>query len=147
VYRFALFLHVVAAVLFLGPLFAHPIVRSFRGQPPAAAVLKIEEAIARVHTLGVVVMGLTGLWLVFAVPDFDFGGATWLHLAILLYLVWGGVTTALTVPTLRRARLMADRGQGGDAAPLLTRLDTRLVPALGVLVVVLVFLMTYQPFE
>ena len=147
-YRILLFVHVVAAVMLLGPLFAHPLVKTFRGSPVIANVLKIEEALARLHVIGVIVMLVTGGWLIAESPATDdFGEATWLHISLVLYVAWAGVTTGALVPTIRKARSAHESGGDQAAGPLLDRIDNRWVPAVSALVALLTFLMTYKPFD
>ena len=148
-YRILLFVHVVAAVMLLGPLFAHPLVKTFRGTPLIPNVLKIEEALARLHVIGVVVMLLTGGWLITESPATDgrFGEATWLHLSLLLYVAWAGVTTGALVPALRKARAAQETAGDDEANRLLDLVDLRWVPVTAALVAVLTFLMTYKPFD
>ena len=146
-YRILLFVHVVAAVMLLGPLFAHPLVKTFRGNPVIPNVLKIEEALARLHVIGVVVMLVTGGWLIVESPATDdFGEATWLHISLVLFIAWGGLTTGALVPTIKKARAAHESGGDQAAAPLLDRIDQRWVPAVSGVVAVLTFLMTYKPF-
>ena len=146
-YRILLFVHILAAVMLLGPLFAHPLVKTFRGRPIIANVLKIEEALARLHVIGVVVMLVTGGWLIAESPATDdFGEATWLHISLVVYVAWAGVTTGGLVPALRKARAAHETGGDQAADPVLEQTDNRWVPITAALVAILTFLMTYQPF-
>ena len=148
-YRILLFVHVVAAVMLLGPIFAHPLVRTFRGNPIIANVLKIEEALARIHVIGVIVMLVTGGWLITESPTTDgrFGDATWLHLSLVLYVAWAGVTTGGLVPALRKARSAHETGGDQQATPLLDLIDNRWIPITSALVAMITFLMTFKPFD
>ena len=146
-YRVLLFVHVVAAIMLLGPLFAHPLVKTFRGNPVLANVLKIEEALARLHVIGVVLMLVTGGWLIAESPATDdFGEATWLHISLVLFVAWAGLTTGGLVPTIRKARAAHESGGDQAAAPLLNKIDNLWVPLVSASVALLTFFMTYKPF-
>ena len=114
-YKVLVFLHVLAVIARLGPTYALPGLMKLRGDPPSAAVLRVEYVISRYATVSVAVILVTGIGLISSSPavKHHFGDAHWLHLSIALFVVLAGLGTGYAAPRMRKA---VTAGEAGDAA-------------------------------
>jgi uncharacterized membrane protein len=119
VYKFLVTLHVLAAVLVMGPF----VLAAFVGNRAIRRhnVAEIREAatfMARfgIGTLLVAVLGIGALGL----SDRYTFRTPWVIISLTLYVVGMGVATGYTVPAMRRAAHLIEQGSAsdGDAVPL-----------------------------
>jgi uncharacterized membrane protein len=139
---FLLFLHILLAIVFLGPLFlshlAMPVaLRQGRDGLAFARFFHTLEARIAPATLLIAVVG------VLLVEDvgFDYSD-TWIWLALVLVAVATAIGGGLIGPTEKRA--IATIEQGGDARPLATRIQLLGIVNVVILIVI-VWLMIDKP--
>ena len=102
-----LFAHVLGAIIAFGPTFSGPIIGRMGAQERAHGnfAMRVSRELARVQILPLaIVQGLTGLGLII-VGQIDVLKATWLMLAIILYLI--AIGFAIFVQTPRAKRIIA----------------------------------------
>jgi uncharacterized membrane protein len=109
-------IHVLAAVLLIGPLVAAPFAgRRAIGRRSADGVRNAANQMAFFGVGSLVVAGL-GVVALLASDDYDLG-TPWVVISITLYAIALGLVYGYAVPALRRAgRMVADGGPGGGAA-------------------------------
>ena len=99
-----LFVHVLGAIIAFGPSFAFSIIGAMGGKEPMHAnfALRVTHRIA--HGLLwplALLQGITGIGLILTIPGgIDLTKATWLDVAIVLYLVALGYSSFVQTPTL-----------------------------------------------
>jgi uncharacterized membrane protein len=147
VYKFLIFIHVFAVIAMLGPTYLLPALSKMRGDPPSVPVLRIEYLIEKYATGFMVVALVTGIGLISTSPVVkdDFGEATWLHIAITLFLVAAGLGTGYAGPRMRKAVQAGEAGDAAEVRRLLDPLDKVVGPILGVLAAAIVYLMLIKP--
>ncbi len=147
-YQLLLFLHVVSAVILLGPFYLGPVLARLRGNPPSPLILQAEATICRYGAAFFVVALVTGGALIGLSPvtkDGGFKTAHWLHLGIALWFVAAGVLTGYITPRVRKAQTAAQAGDGAEVKRLLAPVDAVAGPLVGVLGAVIVYLMLAKP--
>jgi len=144
-YTLGLILHVLSAIVLLGPAFLLPLVpRVIAGTPPTP-VLKLMLLIERYVAIFFVVQLFTGIWLILEADFASFGKQVWLHTSILLFVIAAGLSTGFQMPRVRKALAASERGDAAEVARLLRPAEKVVGPILGVLMVVIVVLMVWQP--
>ena len=90
---------------------------------------------------------VTGIGLISTSPlvKDDFGGATWLHIAITLFLVAAGLGTGYAAPRMRKAVKAGEAGDTAEVRRLLNPLDKVVGPVLGLLAAAILYLMLIKP--
>lgn len=111
-----LFAHVLGAIIAFGPTFSGPIIGRMAAQERAHAnfAMRVSRQLARVQIVPLaLVQGVTGLALI-VVGNIDVMAATWLLVAIVLYLI--AIGFAIFVQTPRAKRIIAMTTPPADAA-------------------------------
>jgi hypothetical protein len=119
-----------------------------RGDAPSPVVLQTEYVISRYASIGVGLVLLTGVGLVSESPAVYINGfddARWLHIAITLFLVYGGLGTGFAGPRMRKAVKASQAGNGAEVKRLLDPLDKVVGPVLGLLLAAILYLMLIKP--
>jgi hypothetical protein len=151
-YKFALFLHILAVVLAFGPTFGYALFFSVVPQHPRAtpAILAgIQKTDRYLVNPGMIVLLLAGLYLLSDGPWKT--SDAFIGVGFLAILVLFGLQHGFFQPKVREARALAERDlKAGDTLSAeFTALGDRIgkVGTLaGLIVVVTVFFMAYQPF-
>jgi uncharacterized membrane protein len=109
VYRFVVTLHVLSAVLLIGPL----LFATFGGyqavrRHDAEGTRSAASMMAR-FSLGSLLVALLGVGAIFASDRFSFR-TPWVIISSTLYVIMMGLATGSTVPALRRAARVLDEG-------------------------------------
>lgn len=140
---FVLFLHIAAAIFFVGPLAivtatAPRVIRGGEGQLPA---LRLLNSMTRIYGAGSLLVFLLGLWLV---PLSGRGfGEFWLSASMTLYVVAIALTYLLTERDQRKA---VKRLETADAHVIVNAGRIAGVSmAVGVIWLAILLLMIYQP--
>jgi hypothetical protein len=109
VYKFVVTLHVLAAVLVIGPLVLAALTgyRAVRRHDPAGT-RSAATLLARAN-IGTVVIALLGFWAVSTSDRVDFR-TPWVVISITLWIIMGGVASALATPALRKAARLLNEG-------------------------------------
>jgi uncharacterized membrane protein SirB2 len=146
-YKVLLFLHVLSVVVGIGPTFALPGLIKLRGDAPSPAVLQAEYVISRYASIGIGLILLTGVGLISESPLVigRFGEASWLHIAITLFLIYAGLGTGFAAPRMRKAIRAAQAGNAVEVRRLLDPLDKVIGPILGLLLAAILYLMLIKP--
>lgn len=154
-----LFTHVLGAIIAFGPTFSSPIIGRMGAQDRAHGnfAMRVSRELARVQILPLaIVQGLTGLALIIT-GTIDVTKATWLMVAIVLYLIAIGFAIFVQTPTAKRIIAMTTPPPGapspsgppaGGPPPELTGLIKRVKRGgmlLIALVTAIVFLMVVKP--
>lgn len=157
-----LFAHILGAIIAFGPTFSSPIIGRMGAQDRAHSnfAMRVSHELARVQILPLaIVQGLTGLGLI-VVGNVDLAKATWLLVAIALYLFAIGYAIFVQTPLANRIIAMTTPPAGAPAGPpagppaggpppelmgMIKRIK-RGGMLLIVLVVSIVFLMVTKPF-
>jgi hypothetical protein len=154
-----LFAHVLGAIIAFGPTFSGPIIGRMGAQARAHGnfAMRVSRELARVQILPLaLVQGLTGLGLIFT-GNIDVMKATWLLVAIVLYLIAIGFAIFVQTPRAIRIIAMTTPPPGAPAAsgppaggppPALVGEITKVKRGgmlLIVLVTAIVFLMVVKP--
>lgn len=134
-------LHVLAAILLVGPL-----VFTISATPRAirtggAATLRFLVATTRVYAYGSIVVLLLGLGSVRSKYHMSFG-QTWVWVSIVLFVVALGLVTGVVLPAQRKALRLLD--EGASANDLLPTIGAAAGIA-SLLFAAITFLMIYQP--
>jgi uncharacterized membrane protein len=138
-YNVVLFLHVVAALVAMVPAVAHPILFELEKRRDDGDLVALARRIvpaSRIYAIAVVVAGVIGVGLVSMSDDLIEWGDTWVWLAILVWVALNGVLHGAMIP--------AEKALAGGDRSALAKID-RVGPALGVMVLVLIYLMTVKP--
>jgi hypothetical protein len=147
-FTFLLVIHVLAAILLLGPTFLFPALPKL-GDTTSVPLLEISHHIERMVSIFVVVQLVTGLGLLFSdemqYARDDFGGQWWLWVSVLLFLVAAGIGTGYNAPRYRKALAASKAGDQSTAAKLLEPCEKITGPILGVIAVVIIVLMVWRP--
>jgi hypothetical protein len=102
-----LFAHVLGAIIAFGPTFSGPIIGRMGAQERAHAnfAMRVSRQLARVQIVPLALLqGVTGLALI-VVGNIDVMAATWLLVAIVLYLI--AIGFAIFIQTPRAKRIIA----------------------------------------
>lgn len=146
-YKVLLWVHVLSAIVLLGPSYLLPALAKFRGDPPNVTVLKIEMLIERYVSIFVVVALLSGGWLIGVSPitkDGGFSDARWLHIAMGIFFVVAGIGTGYALPRHKKALAAAEAGKAAESKRLLAQVD-RVGPILGLGAAAILYLMLIKP--
>jgi len=138
-YNVVLFLHVVAALVAMVPAVAHPIMFELEKRRDDGDLVALARRIvpaSRIYAIAVVIAGVIGVGLVSMSDDLIEWGDTWVWLAILVWVALNGVLHGAMIP--------AEKALAGGDRSALAKID-RVGPALGVMVLVLIYLMTVKP--
>jgi len=111
-----LFVHVLGAIIAFGPTFSSPIIGRMGAAERAHGnfAMRVSRQLARVQIIPLALLqGVTGLGLII-VGQIDLLKATWLVIAIVLYLV--AIGFAIFVQTPRAIRIIAMTTPPGDGA-------------------------------
>lgn len=112
-----LFAHVLGAIIAFGPTFSSPIIGRLGAQYPAHGnfAMRVSRELARVQILPLaIVQGITGLGLIIT-ANIDVTKATWLLIAIVLYLVAIGFAIFVQTPRAKRIIEMTTPPAGAPA--------------------------------
>lgn len=146
-YKLLLFVHVFAAIAMLGPVFLSPALMKMRGDPPSAAILRVEQVIGK-YVAGFTVVALaTGAGLMSTSPLLEdrIKEAVWLHIAVTLFFIAAGIGTGFVGPRVRKAVQAAETGDAAEVRRLMEPVDKFAGPVLSVLVAVILYLMLIKP--
>jgi uncharacterized membrane protein len=138
-YNLVLFLHVVAALTSMAPAVAHPIMFELEKRRADGDLVALAGRIApasRIYAVAVVVAGVIGVGLISMSGGLIEWGDTWVWLSILVWVALNGVLHGAMIP--------AEKALAGGDSSALAKID-RIGPALGVMVLVLIYLMTVKP--
>lgn len=153
-FRFLVFLHIVAVVVGIGAVFLNGMYANISMKRRGAEGAAISEAnydVSSVAEKFIYAIPVFGVLAVLANDGIEFS-QLWIWLSIVLYVVAVGLSHAVVIPGHRRlnelGRIMAsgEGGAGEDAE--MTALGKRMAPAgmaLNLLAVVLIGLMVWQP--
>ncbi len=116
-----LLVHVLAAIVGLGPTFAYPLIGAMGGREPEHAnfATRVSLSISERFAVPLVaVSGLTGLGMIWA-GEFDVFSSEfrWLLVAIGIYVVTYGFALFVQVPAVKRVVAMTSGGPPPGAAP------------------------------
>jgi uncharacterized membrane protein len=153
-YKIALFLHILAVVLAFGPTFGYGVLFSVLPQHPrsAPAILAGIQKIDRyLVNPGMIVVLLAGIYMMVASDDVWKGDEAFIVVGFLAIIVLFGLQHGFFQPQTRRIKELAEEDlKGGDTlGPEVMAIGQRLGQvgtAAGIIVVVTIFFMTYQPF-
>lgn len=112
-----LFAHVLGAIIAFGPTFSSPIIGRLGAQNPAHGnfAMRVSRELARVQILPLALLqGVTGLGLILT-TKIDVTRATWLLIAIVLYLIAIGFAIFVQTPRAKRIIEMTTPPAGAPA--------------------------------
>jgi uncharacterized membrane protein len=140
-YDIVLWVHVLAAVVAFGSVFAYPVLLGAVGRSDALGAFHAGHVViwSRVVTPAMVVVLLAGIYLA---TDADLWSEPWVSATIVILFALFGLVGAMTGVERRAAEVAVGGGPGYDA--VVARLRRMDVVAI-VLVVVAVFLMVVKP--
>jgi hypothetical protein len=149
----------MAAIVAFGPLFAFPLFISLTERRDRLSLPVVLRAVNRAERVLVVpagaVVGLTGVYQAIDGP-FSFDDDLWMAIGFVLYLLVFGALVLIVEPLRSQAadeadRLLEDAGEEdhelalSDAYRARMRLPNALMPAIGVVVLFVVYLMEVKP--
>ena len=141
-----LFVHVLAAIVLLGPSGALVFLGRVRGSPPSPAVLRWADIMERQVAIFFGLQLLTGAALIFLRHyNRDFAHAHWLHAALVLFFAAAALAIGYNRPRVHRARRLAEAGRGEEAERALRPVEKVTGGVLGVLITAIVWLMVTRP--
>ena len=140
-YDIVLWLHVLAAVVAFGSVFAYPVLLGALGRSDALGAFHAGQVViwSRVVTPAMVVVLLAGIYLA---TDSDLWSEPWVSATIVILFALFAVIGAMTAVERRAAEVAVGGGPSYDA--IVTRLR-RMDGVAMVLVVIAVFLMVVKP--
>ncbi len=159
VYDISVAVHVMAAIIAFGPLFAFPLFISVTERRDLLSLPVVLRAVNRTERALVVpagaLVGFTGVYQAIDGP-FAFDDDLWMTIGFVLYLLVFGALVLVVEPLRAQAANEADRivegaGQDDDELPLSDayharmRLPNALMPAIGIAVLFVVYLMELKP--
>ena len=159
VYDISVAVHVMAAIVAFGPLFAFPLFISLTERRDRLSLPVVLRSVNRAERALVVpagaVVGFTGVYQAIDGP-FTFDDDLWMTIGFVLYLLIFGVLVLLVEPLRSQAadeadRLLEEAGDEdhelalSDAYRARMRIPNALMPAIGVLVLFVVYLMEVKP--
>lgn len=154
IFAVLLFLHLMGAVIGLGPTFAFPILGALgkKATPEGGlalleATLNLENKI--VNPILLTVQPLTGALLIWnrgLNNDFFSGRRLWLIVGILAYVIATFIALRIVDPALHRMISLGRSGQGDapEMATLGAKMD-KFGPILGVLAIIILIMMIWKP--
>ena len=162
-FPFLLFAHVLGAIIAFGPAFSFPIIGAMGGAEPVhgnfATRLSLRLSHVQVTPLAIL-QGITGVGLILS-RNIDVTKATWLLIAIVLYLIALSYAIFVQTPTVKKVVAMTTPPPGGAPGgppaggppaggppPELMALIKRVQQGgmlLAALIVTIVFLMVVKP--
>ena len=149
----------MAAIVAFGPLFAFPLFISVTERRDLLSLPVVLRAVNRTERALVVpagaLVGFTGVYQAIDGP-FSFDDDLWMTIGFVLYLLVFGVLVLIVEPMRAQAadeadRLLDEAGEEDDELPLSDayrarmRLPNALMPAVGVLILFVVYLMEVKP--
>ena len=147
-YGVLVLIHVIAAVVGLGPSFAFPVIQSFGNTKESLQLIhKIIEKAEKVVKIGSIILLLTGL-IMGALNPFLFTQA-WYILSIILYFVAHYLAVGFSGKRTRRAVELLNSHQGNDIPDEVLQLKKTVAKAgmsASLIAVVMIFLMSVKPF-
>ena len=159
IYDASVAVHVMAAIVAFGPLFAFPLFISVTERRDRLSLPVVLRGVNRTERALVIpagaVVGFTGVYQAIDGP-FAFDRDEWMTIGFVLYLLVFGVLVLLVEPLRAQAadeadRLLADAGDDDHELPLSEayrakmRLPNVLMPAVGVVLLFVVYLMEVKP--
>jgi hypothetical protein len=159
VYDISVAVHVMAAIVAFGPLFAFPLFISVTERRDRLSLPVVLRAVNRTERAIVVpataVVGFTGVYAAIDGP-FSFDDDMWMSVGFVLYLLVFGALVFLVEPLRARAAEEADRAleeadeddhdlELTEAYRARMRLPNALMPAIWVVVLFIVYLMEVRP--
>jgi hypothetical protein len=143
-----LVIHVLAAIVLLGPVYLNPWLPRIV-DTSSVPVLKVMKQIEQTAMIFLVVQLLTGVGLIFTdelqyIRD-DFGKYWWLQTSMLLFVIAGGIASGYNMPRVRKALEASEAGDQTAAAAILAPIEKITGPLLGVIGVLIIILMVWQP--
>ena len=157
VYDVSVAVHVMATIAAFGPLFAFPLFISVTERRDPYSLPVVLRAVNRTERAIVVpagaVVGFTGVYQAIDGP-FSFDDDLWMGIGFVLYLLVFGALVLLVEPLRARAADEADRAlsDDDDEEPELSaayrermRLPNALMPAIGIVILFVVYLMEVKP--
>lgn len=145
-YDVVLWLHVTSVVVAFGPTFAYPAFFAVAGKSGPEAVAAVGRAVRAwdrdAGTIGALVILATGIYLV--IDRWGFGDffVSWGIVAILLIV---GATHAFMLPRTAKVVALLENGQEAEAE-VASRQVGKAGAALGVLIILTIYVMTAKPF-
>jgi uncharacterized membrane protein len=151
-------IHVMAAIVAFGPLFAFPLFISVTERRDRLSLPVVLRAVNRTERALVVpagaVVGFTGVYQAIDGP-FTFDDDLWMTVGFALYLLMFGALVLVVEPMRAQAADEADRileeAEDDDVLPLSDayrarmRLPNALMPAIGIVILFVVYLMEVKP--
>jgi predicted integral membrane protein DUF2269 len=156
VYDVSVAVHVMAAIVAFGPLFAFPLFISVTERRDRLSLPVVLRAVNRTERAIVVpagaVVGFTGVYQAIDGP-FSFDDDLWMGIGFVLYLLVFGALVLLVEPLRSRAADEADRAIEEDdedvklseAYRTRMRLPNAVMPAIGLVILFVVYLMEVKP--
>lgn len=159
VYDFSVALHVMAAIVAFGPLFAFPLFIGITERRDRLSLPVVLRAVNRTERTLVVpagaIVGFTGVYQAIDGP-FTFDDDYWMTIGFALYLLVFGALVLVVEPLRSQAADEADRLLDeaseeddelalSDAYRARMRLPNALMPAIGVVLLFVVYLMEVKP--
>lgn len=118
--QFVLFLHILVAIVGLGPTFAYGLIAATGRKDPAhmAFALRVTETIEKRLVIPLaVLLPLLGTWLIF-LRDWDLWRSEWLVISIAIYIVAFGVAVLVLTPaTGKLIRVLEGKPAPAAAGP------------------------------
>jgi uncharacterized membrane protein len=152
-------IHVMAVIVAFGPLFAFPLFISVTERRDRLSLPVVLRAVNRTERAIVVpagaLLGFTGVYLAIDGP-FTFDDDMWMTIGFALYLLVFGTLVLVVEPMRAQAadeadRLLAEAGEDdhelalSDAYRARMRLPNALMPAIGIVILFVVYLMEVKP--
>jgi hypothetical protein len=159
VYEISVAIHVMASIVAFGPLFAFPLFISVTERRDLLSLPVVLRAVNRTERAIVVpvgaIVGFTGVYQAIDGP-YTFDDDVWMTIGFALYLVVFGLLVLLVEPLRAQAADEADRmldeaEEDVDHLPLSDayrarmRLPNALMPAIGIVILFVVYLMEVKP--
>lgn len=159
VYDISVAVHVMAAIVAFGPLFAFPLFISVTERRDLLSLPVVLRAVNRTERALVVpagaIVGFTGVYQSIDGP-FSFDDDMWMTIGFVLYLLIFGALVLVVEPLRSQAadeadRMLEEAGEEDDELALSDAYRTRmrvpnaLMPAIGVLILFVVYLMEVKP--
>lgn len=138
-YNIVLFAHIVAVLVAMAPAVVHPILFEMEKRRDDGDAVALAGRIAptgRIYAIAVIVAGVIGFGLISMSESAIGWGDTWVWLSIVVWIALNGV--------LHGAMLPAERALADGDRSAMAKIE-RVGPALGLMVLVLVYLMTVKP--
>ncbi len=159
VYEISVAVHVMAAIVAFGPLFAFPLFISVAERRDLLSLPVVLRAVNRTERALVVpvgaLVGFTGIYQAIDGP-FTFDDDLWMTIGFALYLLVFGALVLLVEPMRAQAadeadRMLEDAADDDEHLPLSNayharmRLPNALMPAIGIVLLFVVYLMEVKP--